>query len=100
MGVLKQYILLILMIGNNKFYIAEEVTVIGNNTKRPDLVIYVNGIVLAVIELKTAEYRLPMASGKISPIKRLILSSSFLRLCNFALPETKVKVCGTALFNA
>lgn len=36
----------------NDFYIAEEVTVKGKNTKRPDLVIYVNGIALAVIELK------------------------------------------------
>lgn len=36
----------------NDFYIAEEVTVKGRNTKRPDLVIYVNGIALAVIELK------------------------------------------------
>ena len=36
----------------NDFYVAEEVTVKGRNTKRPDLVIYVNGIALAVIELK------------------------------------------------
>lgn len=36
----------------NDFAIAEEVTVVGDNTKRPDLVIYVNGIALAVIELK------------------------------------------------
>ena len=36
----------------NNFAIAEEVTVVGENTKRPDLVIYVNGIALAVIELK------------------------------------------------
>lgn len=36
----------------NDFYIAEEVTVVGSNTKRPDVVIYVNGIALAVIELK------------------------------------------------
>ena len=28
----------------NDFYIAEEVTVKGRNTKRPDLVIYVNGL--------------------------------------------------------
>ncbi len=39
-------------ITKNDFYIAEEVTVVGNNTKRPDVVIYVNGIALAVIELK------------------------------------------------
>ena len=39
-------------IAQNDFAIAEEVTVVGNHTKRPDLVIYVNGIALAVIELK------------------------------------------------
>ncbi|MDL2230010.1 restriction endonuclease subunit R, partial [Treponema sp. OttesenSCG-928-L16] len=39
--------------GNNEFSIAEEVTVIGGvMDKRPDLVIYINGIALAVIELK------------------------------------------------
>ncbi len=37
---------------NNDFYIAEEVTVKGNNIKRPDLVLYVNGIALGIIELK------------------------------------------------
>lgn len=37
---------------NNDFAIAEEVTIKGNKTKRPDIVIYVNGIALAVIELK------------------------------------------------
>ncbi len=38
--------------GNNHFAIAEEVTVAGWNTKRPDLVLYVNGIALGVLELK------------------------------------------------
>ncbi len=37
---------------NNDFSIAEEVTVVGNNTKRPDIVLYVNGIALGVLELK------------------------------------------------
>ncbi|MDR1338971.1 MAG: HsdR family type I site-specific deoxyribonuclease [Prevotellaceae bacterium] len=36
----------------NDFYIAEEVSIKGCNTKRPDIVVYVNGIALAVIELK------------------------------------------------
>lgn len=36
----------------NQFGIAEEVTVIGNQTKRPDIVLYVNGIALGVLELK------------------------------------------------
>jgi type I restriction enzyme, R subunit len=37
---------------NNHFAIAEEVTVRGTNTKRPDIVFYVNGIALGVLELK------------------------------------------------
>jgi type I restriction enzyme R subunit len=37
---------------NNDFQLAEEVTVIGENTKRPDIVLYVNGIALALFELK------------------------------------------------
>ncbi|WP_226099907.1 type I restriction endonuclease subunit R [Dickeya oryzae] len=36
----------------NEFAIADEVTVKGEYTKRPDLVLYVNGIALGVIELK------------------------------------------------
>ena len=36
----------------NDFAIAEEVTVAGNNTKRPDIVLYVNGIAVGVLELK------------------------------------------------
>jgi type I restriction enzyme R subunit len=40
---------------NNNFSIAEEVTVKGENIKRPDIVIYVNGIALGVIELKRSK---------------------------------------------
>ena len=36
----------------NHFAIAEEVTVSGQNTKRPDVVLYVNGIAVGVLELK------------------------------------------------
>ncbi len=36
----------------NHFALAEEVTVTGPNTKRPDIVLYVNGIALGVLELK------------------------------------------------
>jgi len=38
--------------GNNDFAIAEEVTVAGEHGKRPDIVFYVNGIALGVLELK------------------------------------------------
>lgn len=37
---------------NNQFAFAEEVTIKGNKEKRPDIVLYVNGIAVAVMELK------------------------------------------------
>ncbi len=38
----------------NDFAIAEEVTLKGNHERRPDLVLYVNGIAIAVLELKNS----------------------------------------------
>ncbi len=38
----------------NDFYIAEEVTVFGEKEKRPDIVVYINGIAVAVLELKNS----------------------------------------------
>ena len=40
---------------NNHFAIAEEVTVKGKHTKRPDIVIYLNGIAIGVLELKRSK---------------------------------------------
>ncbi|CAI7978118.1 type I restriction enzyme, R subunit [Frankia sp. Hr75.2] len=39
----------------NYFALAEEVTVLGQHTKRPDIVLYVNGIALGTIELKRSK---------------------------------------------
>lgn len=39
----------------NHFAVAEEVTVLGQHTKRPDVVIYVNGLALGTIELKRSK---------------------------------------------
>jgi type I restriction enzyme, R subunit len=36
----------------NEFAIAEEVTILGNREKRPDIVLYLNGIAVGVLELK------------------------------------------------
>jgi len=38
----------------NDFYIAEEVTLKGNHERRPDVVFYVNGIAIGVLELKNS----------------------------------------------
>lgn len=40
---------------SNHFAVAEEVTVLGEHTKRPDIVLYVNGIALATLELKRSK---------------------------------------------
>jgi len=45
----------------NDFYVAEEVTILGNKEKRPDVVLYVNGIAVAVLELKNS--RKDLAEG-------------------------------------
>ena len=36
----------------NDFAVAEEVTIAGTNTRRPDVVLYVNGLALGILELK------------------------------------------------
>jgi type I restriction enzyme R subunit len=46
---------------HNDFAIAEEVTLHGNYDRRPDLVLYVNGIAIGVVELKSS--RISMAEG-------------------------------------
>ena len=48
-------------IENNHFAIAEEVTIRGKHTKRPDIVIYINGIAIGVIELKRS--RISVSEG-------------------------------------
>ncbi|MGC2446232.1 MAG: type I restriction endonuclease, partial [Candidatus Sulfotelmatobacter sp.] len=40
--------------GKNDFAIAEEVTLRGNHERRPDLVLYVNGIAIGILELKNS----------------------------------------------
>lgn len=47
---------------NNDFAIAEEVTIKGlGNTKRPDIVLYINGIAFGILELKRAD--IPVSDG-------------------------------------
>ncbi len=41
--------------GANHFVVVEEVTVLGQHTKRPDIVLYVNGIALVTLELKRSK---------------------------------------------
>ena len=67
-------------VSNNDFYIAEEVSVLcrnGINKKRPDLVLYVNGIALGMIELKNS--RVSVGKG----IRQLITNQKNEYIQNF-----------------
>ncbi len=52
---------------NNDFFLAEEVTLKGGHERRPDLVLYINGLAIAVIELKRSSVEI--ADGVHSPHK-------------------------------
>ncbi|EPG66856.1 type I restriction endonuclease subunit R [Leptospira wolffii] len=49
----------------NEFAIAEEVTLLGVAERRPDLVLYINGIAVAVIELKRGSVNLSNGIGQL-----------------------------------
>ena len=49
----------------NDFAIAEEVTLKGGHERRPDLVLYINGIAIGVIELKSSRVSIGDAIGQL-----------------------------------
>ena len=57
--------------GKNDFAIAEEVTLAGNHERRPDVVLYVNGIAIGVLELKNSRVTMPT-----SPASRIVSSTT------------------------
>ena len=69
----------------NDFAIAEEVTLKGNHERRPDLVLYVNGIAIGVLELKNS--RVTIGDGirqnafqPAAGVQRVVLQHSAVRL--------------------
>jgi type I restriction enzyme R subunit len=81
----------------NDFAIAEEVTLLGNHERRPDLVLYVNGIAIGVIELKNSRVSpSATASGRTSPISSRSSTSGFSARCSSSSPGTIPRGCATA----
>lgn len=77
----------------NDFQIAEEVTIQGASDRRPDLVVYVNGIALAVIEPSVVR-SLPMrVFARISVINRTVIFLDSLRLYSCCLQATTRRDC-------
>ena len=82
--------------GNNDFAIAEEVTVAGENAKRPDLLIYVNGIALGVLELKRSTVSVAEGIRQNLDSQKQEFIRHFFPRCNCCWPATKPRGCATA----
>jgi len=63
--------------GNNDFGLAEEVTLRGGYERRPDLVVYINGIVIAVVELKRSSVEVADGVRQLITNQEEIFNKSF-----------------------
>ncbi|MBS63169.1 type I restriction endonuclease subunit R [Salinisphaera sp.] len=62
---------------NNDFALAEEVTLRGAHERRPDLVLYLNGIAIAVIELKRSSVEVADGVRQLITNQEAIFNQSF-----------------------
>jgi type I restriction enzyme R subunit len=69
----------------NDFAIAEEVTLRGGHERRPDLVIYINGIAIAVIELKRSSVEVGDGIRQLISNQEEIFNMSFFSTVQFLL---------------
>ncbi|GAA7898622.1 type I restriction endonuclease [Helicobacter pylori] len=76
---------------NNEFSVAEEVSVKGPNTKRPDMVLYVNGIALGVLELKNSSVSVESAIRQNLDNQKKEFIRDFLKRFNWLWRAMKVK---------
>ena len=79
----------------NHFAIAEEVTVLGQHTKRPDLVLYVNGIALVTLELSARRSPCRRVSGRPSATRSRSSFAHSSRRCSWSWLATMSRVCAT-----
>lgn len=69
----------------NDFAIAEEVTLRGGHERRPDLVIYINGIAIAVVELKRSSVEVGDGIRQLISNQEEIFNMSFFSTVQFLL---------------
>ncbi len=62
---------------NNDFFLAEEVTLKGGHERRPDLVLYINGLAIAVIELKRSSVEIADGVRQLITNQEEIFNKSF-----------------------
>lgn len=57
---------------NNRFHVVNQLTITGKNTRRPDIIVYVNGLPLVVFELKNPYDEKPTVEGALNQIGHYI----------------------------
>jgi type I restriction enzyme R subunit len=78
----------------NDFALAEEVTINGEHTKRPDIVLYVNGIALGILELKRSTVSIGEGIRQsLTNQQDTFIQAFFLQPFNLFLPATTPKAC-------
>lgn len=78
----------------NDFSVAEEVTIKGIHKKRPDIVIYVNGIALGVIELKRSTVSISEGIRQNLDNQKHIFIKSFFSTIQFVLAGNDIEGIG------
>ena len=81
----------------NDFAIAEEVTLKGNYNRRPDLVLYVNGIAVGVIELKNSRVSIGDGIRQSISNQQPEFNAWFFSTVQFISPAMIPRGCNTAL---
>jgi type I restriction enzyme R subunit len=80
----------------NDFVIAEEVTISGGQERRPDLVLYVNGIAIGVLELKRSRGAIGDGIRQNLSNQQPEFNAWFFSTIQFVFPATIPKGCNTA----
>ena len=80
----------------NDFALAEEVTLRGGYERRPDLVLYLNGIAVGVIELKRSSVEIADGVRQLITNQEEIFNKGFLPRCSWFLRAVIRKGCVTA----
>lgn len=79
----------------NDFAIAEEVTLKGNHERRPDIVLYVNGIAVGILELKNSRVSIGDGIRQSLSNQQPEFNAGSSARCSSSSPATIPRDCGT-----
>jgi type I restriction enzyme, R subunit len=80
----------------NDFALAKEVTLTGGYERRPDIVLYLNGLAIAVIELKRSSVEVPTECVSSSPTRRRFSTKPSSAPCSLSSQVATRRACATA----